>query len=42
MGSVPGSRRRAALPPDPWEGLFELAALVAAPGKRGGARPAGA
>jgi DNA polymerase-3 subunit delta len=37
-GTVPGSRRRTALPPDAWEGLFELAALVAAPGKRGAAR----
>lgn len=33
-GSVPGGRKRGALPPDPWDGLFELAALVAAPGKR--------
>ncbi|MGN6665607.1 MAG: DNA polymerase III subunit delta [Trinickia sp.] len=39
--AVPGSRRRTALPPDPWEGLFELAALVAAPGKRGAARANG-
>mgnify|MGYP001546192548 CR=1 FL=1 len=38
-GSAPGSRRRAALPPDPWDGLFELAALVAAPDKHGAARP---
>lgn len=37
-GTVPGSRRRTALPPDAWDGLFELAALVAAPGKRGVAR----
>ena len=41
-GVAPGSRRRMPLPPDPWEGLFELAALVAAPGKRSGARPIGA
>jgi DNA polymerase III subunit delta len=41
-GNVPGSGRREALPPDPWDGLFELAALVAAPGKRAGARPAAA
>lgn len=40
-GAVPGSRRPLALPPDPWEGLFELAALVAAPGKRGAARGSG-
>ncbi|HEV3104778.1 MAG TPA: DNA polymerase III subunit delta [Trinickia sp.] len=33
-GNVPGSRGRGVLPPDPWDGLFELAALVAAPGKR--------
>jgi DNA polymerase-3 subunit delta len=32
-GTVPGSRARGGLPPDPWDGLFELAALVAAPGK---------
>jgi DNA polymerase III subunit delta len=38
-GNVPGARRREALPPDPWDGLFELAALVAAPGKRGAADP---
>ncbi len=37
-GTVPSSRRRVALPPDPWDGLFELAALVAAPGKRATAR----
>lgn len=41
-GAMPGSRRRPALPPDPWEGLFELAALVAAPGKRGSTRAIGA
>ncbi|TAM54593.1 MAG: DNA polymerase III subunit delta [Paraburkholderia sp.] len=41
-GAAPASRRRPALPPDPWDGLFELAALVAAPGKRGGARAIGA
>lgn len=41
-GAMPGSRRRPALPPDPWEGLFELAALVAAPGKRGSSRAIGA
>ena len=41
-GAIPGSRRRLALPPDPWEGLFELAALVAAPGKRGAVRAIGA
>lgn len=41
-GAVPSSRRRTALPPDPWEGLFELAALVAAPGKRGAVRAVGA
>ncbi len=40
-GAVPSSRRRTALPPDPWEGLFELAALVAAPGKRGAVRAVG-
>lgn len=33
-GNVPGARRREPLPPDPWDGLFELAALVAAPDKR--------
>lgn len=33
-GAMPGGRWRDALPPDPWDGLFELAALVAAPGKR--------
>ncbi|WP_206951148.1 DNA polymerase III subunit delta [Trinickia acidisoli] len=41
-GTVPGSRRRVALPPDPWEGLFEIAALVAAPGKRAAVRTIGA
>jgi DNA polymerase III subunit delta len=35
VGNVFGGRRRESLPPDPWEGLFELAALVAAPAKRG-------
>ncbi|GLU30783.1 DNA polymerase III subunit delta [Trinickia caryophylli] len=35
---VPPGKRRGALPPDPWAGLFELAALVAEPGKRAGAR----
>jgi DNA polymerase-3 subunit delta len=40
--AAPASRRRTALPPDPWEGLFELAALVAAPGKRGSLRAIGA
>lgn len=34
-GAAAGARAREALPPDPWDGLFELAALVAAPGKRG-------
>lgn len=37
-GAAPGGRPREALPPDPWDGLFELAALVAAPGKRVGGR----
>jgi len=41
-GAAPASRRRPALPPDPWDGLFELAALVAAPAKRGAARAIGA
>jgi DNA polymerase-3 subunit delta len=36
-GTLGGARRRDALPPDPWDGLFELAALVAAPGKRAAA-----
>jgi DNA polymerase-3 subunit delta len=41
-GAAPASRRRPALPPDPWDGLFELAALVAAPAKRDAARAIGA
>ncbi|HTI18706.1 MAG TPA: DNA polymerase III subunit delta [Trinickia sp.] len=38
-GTAPSSSGREALPPDPWDGLFELAALVAAPGKRSSAGP---
>lgn len=41
-GAMPGGRWRDALPPDAWDGLFELAALVASPGKRANARQAGA
>lgn len=41
-GAPPATRRRPALPPDPWDGLFELAALVAAPAKRDAARAIGA
>ena len=38
-GAMPGGRWRDALPPDPWDGLFELAALVAAPAKRSARAP---
>jgi DNA polymerase-3 subunit delta len=39
-GSAPSARKRVPLPPDAWDGLFELAALVAAPGKQAGERAA--
>jgi DNA polymerase-3 subunit delta len=33
-GALPGRRGADALPANPWDGLFELAMMVAAPGRR--------